>query len=167
MAAMSQLTKPAFTHMLGALDRILDKLAAHCEAKKVDPAVFMSLRLFPDMFAFTRQVQIACDFAKGAVARLAGQENPAWADTETSIPELKERIARTLAFIAAIPDSAIDGSEERTITLKIRGQEMSFPGLTYLNFVVMPNFYFHLSTAYGILRQGGVELGKNDFLGRN
>lgn len=167
MPAMSQLTKPAFIHMLGALDRILDKLAAHCEAKKIDPVVFMTLRLFPDMFPLTRQVQIACDFAKGAVARLAGRENPSWPDNEATLPELKERIARTLAFIAAIPDAEIDGSEERTITLKMRGQEMSFPGLTYLNFVVLPNFYFHLSTAYGILRNGGVDIGKNDFLGRN
>ena len=166
MPAMSQLTKPAFTQMLGALDRILDKVGAHCETKKIDPGVYLGLRLYPDMFALTRQVQIACDFAKGAVARLAGRENPAWSDTETTIPELKERIAKTLAFIAAVPDAEIDCSEERTITLKIRGQDMSFPGLTYLNFVVLPNFYFHLATAYGILRHGGVDIGKNDFLGR-
>ncbi|PPD15404.1 MAG: hypothetical protein CTY25_06580 [Methylobacterium sp.] len=166
MPAMSQMTKPAFAHMLGALDRILDKLAAHCEAKKVEPGVYLGLRLYPDMFALTRQVQIACDFAKGAVARLSGRENPAWTDTETTIPELKERIAKTLAYIASVPDSEIDGSEERTITLKIRGQDMSFPGLTYVNFVVLPNFYFHLSTAYGILRNAGLEIGKNDFLGR-
>ncbi len=166
MPAMSQMTKPAFTQMLGALDRILDKLAAHCEAKKIDPAIFVTSRLFPDMFAFARQVQIACDFAKGAVARLSGRENPAWADTEATIPELKERIAKTLAFVMAVPDAEIDGSEERTITMKIRGQEMSWSGSVYLVHVALPNFYFHLSTAYAILRQGGVDLGKNDFLGR-
>jgi hypothetical protein len=111
-------------------------------------------------------VQIACDFAKGAVARLSGRENPAWADTEATIPELKERIAKTLAFVMAVPDAEIDGSEERTITMKIRGQEMSWSGSVYLVHVALPNFYFHLSTAYAILRQGGVDLGKNDFLGR-
>jgi hypothetical protein len=167
MPTMSQMTKPVFSQMLGALDRILDKLAAHCEAKKIEPAVFLSMRLAPDMFAFTRQVQIACDFAKGAVARLSGRENPAWSDTETSIPELKERIAKTLAFIHTVPDGEIDGSEDRTITMKIRGTEMSWPGTVYLAHVAVPNFYFHLSTAYGILRHGGVEIGKNDFLGRN
>ncbi|MGL5448689.1 MAG: DUF1993 domain-containing protein, partial [Rhabdaerophilum sp.] len=116
MPTMSQMTKPVFNQMLGALDRILDKLAAHCEAKKIEPSVFLNMRLAPDMFAFTRQVQIACDFAKGATARLAGRENPSWADTETSIGELKERIAKTLAFVNAVPDGELDGSETRTIT---------------------------------------------------
>ncbi|CAN1543725.1 Protein of unknown function DUF1993 [Rhabdaerophilaceae bacterium] len=166
MPAMSQITKPAFTQSLGALDRILDKLAAHCEARKIDPTIFVSARLFPDMFAFARQVQIACDFAKGAVARLTGRENPVWADTEMTIPELKERVAKTLAFVMAIPDGEIDGSEERVVTMKVRGQDMSWTGSVYLVHVAMPNFYFHLTTAYAILRQGGVDLGKNDFLGR-
>jgi hypothetical protein len=166
MPAMSQMTKPAFSQMLGALDRILDKLAAHCEAKKIDPAVFLNMRLYPDMFPFARQVQIACDFAKGASARLSGRENPSWSDHEASVPELKERITKTLAFIHGIPDQEFEGSETRTITMKIRGQEMSWPGAVYLAHVVLPNFYFHLSTAYAILRHGGVDLGKNDFLGR-
>jgi hypothetical protein len=163
---MSQMTKPAFAQMLGALDRILDKLAGHCEAKKIDPAIFLNMRLYPDMFPFSRQVQIACDFAKGAAARLSGRENPVWNDNETSIPELKERITKTLAFIHGIPDQEFEGSDARMITMKIRGQEMSWPGAVYLVHVVLPNFYFHLSTAYGILRQGGLDLGKNDFLGR-
>lgn len=166
MPTMSQMTKPAFAQMLGALDRILDKLAAHCEAKKIDPSVFLGSRLYPDMFPFTRQVQIACDFSKGAVARLSGRENPAWADTEASIPELKERIAKTLAFIQTVPDAELDGTEAKTITMKVRGTDMSWPGTDYLVHVVLPNVYFHLSTAYGILRHGGVEIGKNDFLGR-
>lgn len=167
MPSMSQMTKPLFNQMLGALDRILDKLAAHCEAKKIDPAVFLSMRLYPDMFAFSRQVQIACDFARGAAARLSGRENPSWPDTETSIGELKERIAKTLAFVNAVPDGEIDGSETRTITMKIRGNEMSWPGTVYLAQAVLPNFYFHLATAYSILRHGGVDIGKNDFLGRS
>lgn len=166
MPTMSQMTKPVFNQMLGALDRLLDKLATHCEAKKIEPSVFLSMRLFPDMFAFTRQVQIACDFAKGAAARLSGRENPSWADTETSIPELKERIAKTLAFVHSVPDDEIDGSEEKTITMKVRGTEMNWPGTIYLTSVALPNFYFHLSTAYGILRHSGVDIGKNDFLGR-
>ncbi len=166
MPTMSEMTKPVFSHMLGALDRILDKLAAHCEAKKIEPSVFLGMRLYPDMFAFTRQVQIACDFAKGAAARLSGRENPSWTDTESSIPELKERIAKTIAFIQAVPDSEIDGSESRTITMKVRGTEMSWSGTVYLVSVVLPNFYFHLTAAYSVLRHGGVDIGKNDFLGR-
>jgi hypothetical protein len=167
MPNMSQMTKPVFNQMLGALDRILDKLAAHCEAKKIEPSVFLSMRLYPDMFAFARQVQIACDFAKGAVARLSERENPSWADTETTIGDLKERIAKTLAFVNAVPDGELDGSETRTITMKVRGTEMSWPGTTYLAHVALPNFYFHLTAAYSILRHGGVDIGKNDFLGRN
>jgi hypothetical protein len=111
-------------------------------------------------------VQIACDFAKGAVARLSGTENPAYEDKEATIEDLKARVAKTLAFIGSIPAAALDGSEQKTITMKIRGTEHSWPGETYLAHVVLPNFYFHLTTAYAILRHNGLDIGKNDFLGR-
>jgi uncharacterized protein len=166
MPAMSQSTLPAFKQGLAGLTAILDKLANHCAAKGIDPVVFLNARLYPDMFATTRQIQIACDFAKGAVARLAGVENPAYEDKEATIDELKARIAKTLAFIESVPASALDGSETKTITMKIRGTEHSWPGETYLVNVAIPNFYFHLTTAYAILRHNGLDIGKNDFLAR-
>jgi len=157
---------PRFAHTLKNLSGILTKAQDHALARKIDPAVLLSARLFPDMFAFTRQVQVACDTAKGAAARLAGQEVPKHEDTEQSFAELQQRIAKVIAFIESIPADRIDGSEERKIVLTLRGEEVTFNGLQYLTGFALPNFYFHVVTAYDILRHNGVEVGKRDFLGR-
>lgn len=157
---------PVFVKMLGNLSAILDKAAAYAEQKKVDPAVLLGARLYPDMFALTKQVQIACDFAKGAVARLAGHEPPKYEDNETTIADLKARIARTVEYIQTFTPEQLNGSETREVELKIRGETVRYPGLAYLLHVATPNFYFHVTTAYGILRHNGVELGKRDFVGR-
>jgi hypothetical protein len=157
---------PVFAKMLGNLSALLDKAAAYAEQKKFDPAVLLNARLYPDMFALAKQVQIACDFAKGAVARLAGEEPPKYEDSETTIAELKARIARTIAYIQRFEPAQLDGSETRDVELKIRGETVKYPGLTYLLQVATPNFYFHVTTAYGILRHNGVELGKRDFVGQ-
>jgi len=157
---------PVFAKMLGNLSAILDKAAAYAEQKKIDPAVLLDARLYPDMFPLTKQVRIACDFAKGAVARLAGEEPPKYEDTETTIADLKARIARTIDYIQGFRAERFEGAETREVELKIRGETMKYPGLTYLLHVATPNFYFHVTTAYGILRHNGVELGKRDFIGR-
>ena len=145
---------------------LLDKGAAFAAAKKVDPSVLVNARLAPDMFPLSRQVQIACDFAKGAVARLAGQEPPKWADTETTIDDLKARIKKTLDYINEFKPGQIDGSEDKTISLPMGGETRTFKGENYLVNVVLPNFYFHITTAYALLRHNGVEIGKFDYLGR-
>jgi len=167
MAAVSlhSLSVPVFDRTLAALSAILGKAAAHAEARKIDPAVLLGARLFPDMFPLTRQVQIACDFAKGAAARLVGQEPPAWADDETSFAHLQARIERTRAYIATFPAAQFEDAPTRSIELKLRSGTMQFEGLPYLAHYVLPNFYFHATTAYNILRHNGVELGKRDFLG--
>ena len=162
---MYQASAPRFANTLKNLSAILDRAAAHCEAKKIDPLVLTSFRLYPDMFAFARQVQICCDSAKGAVARLAGVEIPKHEDTEKTFDELKSRIQKTLDFIATVKAAQIDGSEERDIVLKLQGREVTFKGLQYLMVFAWPNFYFHATTAYSILRHNGVELGKRDFIG--
>jgi hypothetical protein len=163
--SMYQASIPVFIRMLNNLSAILDKAAAHAEAKKIDPAVLIRDRLAPDMLPFSFQVQTATDVAKGCAARLAGIEAPSFADTESTFPELKERVAKTLAFLQSVSAAQIDGSEERPITLKLRVGEMQFQGQGYLLHFALPNFYFHLTTAYAILRHNGVELGKGDFLG--
>ncbi|MFY9316742.1 MAG: DUF1993 domain-containing protein [Burkholderiales bacterium] len=163
--SMSQASAPRFAHMLKNLSAILAKAQAHCEARKIDPLVLAASRLYPDMFPLSRQVQIACDTAKGAVARLAGVEIPKHEDSEKTFAELQARIARTLEFIGSVPAARIDGSEEREIVLKLRGREVNFKGMQYLLGFAWPNFYFHVTTAYDILRHDGVELGKSDFLG--
>jgi hypothetical protein len=156
---------PFFTHSLTALSAILDKAEAHATAKNIKPEVIPQLRLIADMLPFWRQITIACDHAKGASARLAGQEVPSFADTETTLPELKERIARTIAFIATIPDVAFADAEARSITVKAGPRELTFPALQYYHSYAVPNFYFHAATAYNILRANGVQVGKGDFLG--
>jgi uncharacterized protein len=168
MPTMSLSTQAVFRQMLGALDKILDKLATHCEARKIDQTVFLTMRLSPDMFTFTRQVQVACDFAKGCAARLGGQDVPSWADDEVTIAELKARIARTLAFVDAIPASIIDGSEAKIIRIKLgrNAPETEMSGADYAIHVALPNFYFHVTAAYAILRHAGLEIGKGNFLGR-
>jgi hypothetical protein len=156
---------PFFTHSLTALSKILDTAEAFAEAKKLKPEVIPQLRLIADMLPLWRQVTIACDHAKGAPARLAGLEVPSFADTETTLAELKERIAKTIAFLATIPADAFDGAEARTIAVKAGPRELSFPAAQYYHGYAVPNFYFHMTTAYNILRANGVEVGKTDFLG--
>jgi hypothetical protein len=154
-----------FAHMLKNLAVLLDKAEAHCTARKIDPAAITSYRLFPDMLPFTRQVQIACDSAKGAAARLAGAEVPKHEDTEQSFADLRARIAKTLDFIESVPKAKLEGSETREVVIKLRGEDVKFRGDQYLLNFALPNFYFHVTTAYNILRHNGIELGKRDFIG--
>jgi len=163
--SMHQASAPRFASTLRNLSAILDKAQAHAEAKKIDPLVLTRARLFPDMLPFTNQVQIACDTAKAAVARLAGVEIPKYEDTEQTFDELKARIAKTLAFVESVKTAQIDGAEDREVTMKLRGQDVKFKGLQYLLFHAYPNFYFHVTTAYNILRHNGVEVGKRDYIG--
>jgi hypothetical protein len=156
---------PAFVHSLTALSKILDKAEAFAEAKKIKPEVIPQLRLIADMLPLWRQITIATDHAKGASARLAGMEVPAFADTETTLAELKERIAKTIAFITSIPDSAYEGAEARMITIKAGPREITFAAPQYYATYALPNFFFHMTTGYNILRANGVEIGKGDFLG--
>jgi len=163
--SMYQASAPRFVNMLNNLSAVLDKAAAHAEAKKIDPAVLTGDRLYPNMLPLTSQVRIACDNAKGAVARLAGVEIPKHEDTEQTFAELKARIAKTIAFVQSIQPAQIDGSEEREIVLKLGGTEVKFKGMQYLLGFALPNFYFHVVTAYDILRHDGVELAKRDYIG--
>jgi hypothetical protein len=163
--SMYEASVPPLLQTLEALSAILDKAAAHAEVRKIDPAALLTARLYPDMFPFTRQVQLTCDFAKGAAARLAGTEPPSWPDTETSFSELKARIAKTSDFVRGFTSAQIDGSEQRPISIKAGPRELNFTGQSYLFGFVFPNFYFHTATAYGLLRHNGVELGKRDFVG--
>jgi hypothetical protein len=160
-----QATVPAFIQILTALSAILTKAQAHAEAKKIDPSVFVNARIAPDMFPLARQVQIASDQAKGACARLAAIDIPSFADTETTFPELQARIAKTLDFIKGLKPAQFDGAFDRNVTLKIAGQDMSWKGDVYLHQFALPNFYFHATAAYAILRHNGVDVGKRDFLG--
>jgi uncharacterized protein len=162
---MYQSSVPVFVQFLKALSGVLDKADTHCTAKKIDPLAITGARLIVDMFPLARQVQIACDFAKGVTARLAGVEVPSWEDTEKTIPELKARIAKTIAFVEGFKPAQIDGSESREITIKIAGNPMAFKGQQYLLMFGMPNFYFHSAAAYSILRANGVDIGKRDFMG--
>lgn len=163
--SMYQSSVPVFTRMLGNLSTILGKAAEHAATRKIDPAALLGARLFPDMFSLTRQVQVACDFAKGATARLAGVEPPKFPDEEKSFDDLKARIARTIDYVREFKANQIDGSEGRAIALPVGGQTYNFKGQGYLLNMVLPNFYFHLATAYDILRHNGIEIGKRDFIG--
>lgn len=163
--SMYQASVPRFANMLRNLDAILGKAQAHAVAKKIDPAVLLAARLFPDMLPLVKQVQIATDHAKGAVARLAGVEVPKFDDTEQSFEQLQARLARTIAFVNSFSAGQIDGSEEREISLKVGGHDMTFKGMPYLLGFAIPNFYFHLVTAYNILRHNGLEIGKRDYIG--
>ncbi|MDE2305131.1 MAG: DUF1993 domain-containing protein, partial [Gammaproteobacteria bacterium] len=137
----------------------------HAEAKKIDPAVFLQSRLFPDMLPLARQVQIACDMSKGGGARFAGVENPKHEDHEKTLPELKSRIAKTIEFLRSLKPEQMQGAETREIELKFPTSTLNFKGLQYLNLYVLPNLYFHVSMAYALMREGGIEIGKRDFLG--
>jgi uncharacterized protein len=157
---------PQFLRALTNLRAILEKAAAHAEAKKITPSVLVNARLYPDMFPLSRQVQIATDHAKRAVSRLAGIEPPKYEDNESTFPELVARINKTIAFLETIKPEQIDGSEDKTITLSMHDRTLTFKGMPYLLDYVLPNFYFHVITAYAILRHSGVEIGKQDFLGK-
>jgi hypothetical protein len=156
---------PAFTHSLNALAAILAKAQAWEEAKKMKPDVIPNLRLAADMLPFWRQIAIACDHAKGATARLSGTENPSFPDEEKTLADLQARIAKTLEFIASVPASAFADAEARTITVKAGPRELTFPAPFYYSSYAIPNFYFHMTTAYAILRSNGLDIGKVDFLG--
>src|SRR5678815_479889 len=164
--SMYQASTPRFANMLRNLSALIDKAEAHCAAKKIDPVALTTYRLYPDMFPFTRQVQIACDTAKGAVARLAGAEIPKYEDTEQTFAELKARIAKTIDFIESMGASKIDGSEEKEIVLAMRSGERRFKGMQYRLRRAYPHIYFHVTTAYAILRHNGVDVGKGDFIGK-
>jgi hypothetical protein len=163
---MYQASAPRFVNILTNLSAILDKTQAYVDMKKIDPAALTAYRLFPDMLPMTRQVQIACDAAQGAVARLAGVEIPKHEDTEQTLAELQARIAKTIEFIRSIKPAQLDGTEDKEITLKLRGTEIAFKGMQYLLGFALPNFYFHVTTAYNILRHNGVEIGKQDYIGK-
>ena len=163
--SMHQASTPRFTNILRNLAVMFDKAQAHAEAAQFDPARLPNYRLYPNMFPMKRQVQAACDIAKGAVARLAGVEAPKHEDNEQTFAELKARIAKTVEYIRSIKPAQIDGSDEKEIAMKLRGQDMKFTGMQYLLGFVYPNFYFHVATAYDILRHNGVELGKRDYIG--
>jgi hypothetical protein len=162
---MHNLSVVPMDRTLGALSGVLGKARAHCEARKIDEAAFLTARLFPDMLPFTRQVQLACDFAARTAARLAGAEVPSFPDTETSFAALQDRIAAARAAMAAHDPAAFAGAEGRQITLRTRQGEMVLDGLGFLTQFANPNFFFHATTAYNILRHGGVEIGKADFMG--
>jgi uncharacterized protein len=164
--SMSKSSIPTFEIGLAALSAVLDKAAAYAAAKKVDPSVLLQSRLSPDMFPLVRQVQIVSDQAKNGISRLAGVEPPRYEDNETTIDQLKDRLARTLSYLKTIDPKKVDGSADRDITFPLGPTNKGhMKGDDYLNHFVLPNFYFHLTAAYAILRHCGVDLGKRDFLG--
>jgi hypothetical protein len=163
--SMYQASVPAFLKMLGNLTAILEKAEAYAAGRKIDETVLLNWRLAPDMFPLTRQIQIAADFAKGTTARLAGADVPKYDDDENSLAEIKQRIAKTVKFVEGLKRADIDGSEDRDITLTVGGQDLHFKGESYLVHFALPNFYFHATTAYDILRACGVVIGKRDFIG--
>ena len=157
---------PVYTQMLGALDKILEKAEAYAEARKFDARVLVQARLFPDMLPLASQVRIACDAARAGTARLAGIDFPRYEDNEQTLAELRQRIAGTLAFIAGVPRESVAGQEERDITIPLRDRKVEMKGQAFLLHWSLPNFFFHVTTAYDILRHSGLEVGKSDFLGR-
>jgi hypothetical protein len=162
---MHSASVPVFVQLLTNMSRWLDKAQAHAEAKRFDPSVYLGLRLAPDMLPFVRQIQIASDNAKGCVARLAGVDVPRFEDTEASLQELKARIEKTLAFVRSVPAERFEGAEGRTVELPRPNKEpLRFDGEAYLKHFALPNFFFHATTTYALLRHAGVDLGKADFV---
>jgi uncharacterized protein len=159
-------TMPVLVHNLKSLAKFLRKAEKHCEERKIDKAVILGMRLAPDMFNLTRQVQLVTDFAKGCGARLGGVAVPSYADEETTFEDLQARIDKCIAFLDSLNKAGFDGADTRELTLKMGGREMTLTGQDYVNNAALPNLYFHLTTAYNILRHNGVELGKGDFMGR-
>jgi len=164
--SMYEIAVPSFTKHLEALDAILDKAVADCEARKIEPDALLMARLYPDMYTFKKQVQSACDFAKLSVGRLAGLTPPVHDDSEKTFADLKTRIAETLAVLAAAKPEPMQAAADREITIKAGPRELKFTGREYLLHFALPNFYFHCATAYGILRHNGLEIGKRDFMRR-
>ena len=162
---MHSASVPIFVRMLGNMNSWLDKAEAHAAAKKFEPSVYLDARLAPDMLPFAKQIQIACDTVKFCVGRLAGVESPKFEDNETTLAELRERIDATIAYAKSVPAAQIDGSEEKDITLPRRDGPIIMKGEAYLKHFVLPNLFFHVTTAYALLRHNGVELGKMDYLG--
>ncbi len=163
--SMHSASVPVFVRMFGNLSLWLDKAEAHATAKKFDPQVYLTARLAPDMLPFPKQIQIACDAAKFGVARLAGVEAPKFDDTEASLAELRVRIQKTVEFVRSVPASQIDGTEAKDVVVPRRDGSITLKGEFYLKHFVMPNFYFHVTTVYALLRHCGVDLGKSDYLG--
>ena len=163
--SMYAATVPPMRHMLKSLSALLSKAESHCEARKIDPAALLGARLYPDMFPFTRQIQIASDSAKGPAARLAGVEIPKFEDNETTFAELHARLDKTVAFLDTLKPEQFEGAESRKIVLPLRERTLEFSGADYLTLHASPNFLFHVTTAYALLRHNGVEVGKRDFLG--
>ncbi len=163
---MYQASVPVIIRSLTNLIAILEKAATHAEAKKIDQSVLLNSRLFPDMFPLVRQVQIATDVPRRGIARLAGLEAPSIEDNETSFIELIARLKTVITYLESFTPEQIDGTEAKEISLKVGPQTMTFAGLPYLNGFILPNLYFHVTTAYNILRHNGVEIGKGDFLGK-
>ncbi len=166
--SMYEASVPVYTQMLGALDRVLAKAEAFAEARRFDSKVLVQARLFPDMLPLASQVRIACDAAKYGVARIAGVEAqaPKFDDGEQTLGELRERISKTLAYIGSVPREAIDGQEERDVVVPLRERRLEFKARAFLLQWSLPNFFFHVTTAYNLLRHNGVEIGKSDYLGR-
>ena len=162
---MHAMSVPIFVKTLGNLALILAKAAAHAEGRGFEPSVLLHARLYPDMFPTIRQVQIGCDFAKGAVARLCGEEPPKFEDLETTFEQLRARIARTVSFVESFSVERFAGAETRIVEIKMRDGTHHWNGEIYLTRMVLPNFFFHVTTAYDILRHNGVEIGKRDFIG--
>ena len=156
---------PTFLHSLHNLQHLLKKGLAHAEARKFDPNVLVGMRLYPDMLPLNRQVQIATDAAKGAAARLSGTEAPKFEDTETTLTELLARVAKTIDYLQSFKAEQFVGAETRVVTVKVPSREFNFTGLDYLRHWALPNFYFHVTTTYALLRHAGVEIGKSDYLG--
>lgn len=163
--SMYSASAPVFKQILNSLSAIIDKAEAQATAKKIEPAALLQARLFPDMFAFIRQVQIAADFAKGSAARLGGVEVPKYEDDEQSFADLKARIAKTVAFIDSVPQDGIEASAQRDITTGSGDKTKQWKGQVYLMHYALPHFFFHATTAYDILRHNGVDIGKKDFIG--
>jgi len=163
--SMYQASVPRFVNILGNLSNILDKAQAHIDTRKLDDATLTTYRLFPDMLPMARQVQIACDAAKGVVARLAGVEIPVHEDNEKTLAELKARIAKTIVFIQSVAPEQIDGTEDKDIVIKRGDKETHYKGMQFLLGHAIPNFYFHVTTTYNILRHNGIEIGKRDYIG--
>jgi hypothetical protein len=163
--SMYEASIPAFLHTLRSLKSILQKGVQYAEARKFDPNALVSLRLFPDMLPLSRQIQIASDAAKGAAARLSATEAPKFEDVESTMAELIARVDKTIDYLASFKPEQFEGSEDRVVTIKTPRNEFTFPGLIYLRHWALPNFYFHVTTTYALLRHSGVEIGKADFLG--
>jgi len=163
--SMHSASVPIFVRMLGNLTGWLDKAEAHATAKKFEPAVYLGARLAPDMLPLPTQIQIACDAAKFCIARLAGVEGPSFADDEKTLDELRQRIRKTIDYLHSVPAAQIDGSDGREISVPRRTGAITMTGEAYLKHFALPNFFFHVTTTYALLRHNGVELGKMDFLG--